>query len=96
MSLPPDLKLATMGTATITVASTALLAANPRRRYASISNSGANGVWLGFGAAAVVGSGVYVPPNGGQYIIEGENRWKGTVFGIVAAATSLCGTLELK
>lgn len=96
MSLPPDNKIATAATVTVTVANTTILAANARRRYASISNSGANGVWLGFGVAALVGSGVYVPPNGGQYIIEGDNRWKGTVTGIVAAATSLVGTLELK
>mgnify|MGYP000432060215 CR=1 FL=1 len=96
MSLPPTNRIADVSTVTVTVAGQTLLSANERRRYASISNSGANGLWLGFGAAAVVGSGVYVPPNGGQYIIEGENRWKGSVTGIVAAATSVVGMLELK
>lgn len=96
MSLPPDAKIAQHTTATVTNASTAVLAANERRRYASISNSGASGVWLAFGQAAVVGEGVYIPPNGGSYIIEGQNRWKGTVFGITAAGSSLCGMLELK
>jgi hypothetical protein len=96
MSLPATNKVSTPGTVTVGVASAALLAANPRRRWAIICNSGANGLWLGFDATAVVGTGVYVPPNGGTFTIEGENRWKGAVTGIVAAATSVVGLMELQ
>lgn len=96
MSLPPTNKIATPGTVSVGIASVAVLASNDRRRYAIICNSGANGLWLGLGVAAVVGTGIYVPPNGGTFVIEGDNRWKGAINGIVAAATSVVGTLELK
>lgn len=89
-------KVATVGTVTAGAASAALLSANDRRRYAIICNSGANGIWLGFGATAVVGTGVYVPPNGGSFVMEGNNLWRGSVTVIAAAATSVVGTLELK
>ena len=96
MSLPSTNKIATAGTLTATTSSQEILAANTRRRWAIICNSGANGLWLGFGVAAVVGTGVYVPPSGGTLVIDGDNRWQGSVTGILAAATSVIGTMELK
>ncbi len=96
MSIPSANKIATAATVTAGVASATLLAANPRRRWAMICNSGANGVWLGFDGAAVVGTGIYVAPNGGSFVIEGENRWLGSITGITAAATSVVGLMELK
>ena len=38
-----------------------LVAANSSRNYIEVSNSGANGVWLSFGSAAVAGQGTYLP-----------------------------------
>lgn len=96
MSIPSANKIATPATVTAGVASATLLAANARRRWAMISNSGANGVWINFDAAAVVGQGIYIPPNGGSFIIEGENRWLGSVTGITAAGNSVVGLMELK
>lgn len=89
-------KIATVDTLTAGAASAELLPENARRRYAIICNSGANGVWLGFGAAAIIGTGVYVPPNGGSFLMEGNNLWRGSVTAIAAAATSVVGTLELQ
>lgn len=89
-------KVATVGTLTANAASQTLLAENDRRRYAIICNSGANGVWLGFGAEAVSGSGVYVPPNGGSFVMDGDNLWRGSVTAIAPGGNSVVGTLELK
>lgn len=96
MSIPSANKVATPATVTANTTSATLLAANPRRRWAMICNSGANGLWLGFDAAAVVGTGIFVPANGGSFVIEGENRWLGSITGITTAATSVVGLMELK
>ncbi len=95
MSLPANVVSAVQYTEIVGTTSSEILPAFVRRRYASISNSGASGVWVAFGEPAVVGNGVYIPPNGGQFIIDGDNRWKGAVNGITAAGTSLCGAVDL-
>lgn len=95
MSLPANVVRSVKYTETVGTTSSEILPAFDRRRYASISNSGGQGVWIAFGEAAVVGQGVYIPPNGGQFIIDGDNRWKGAVNGITAAGSSLCGAVDL-
>lgn len=90
------LKIITPSTQTISNAgSTQLLAANSRRLYAEIVNSSDVGVWLNFGAAAVIGTGIYLGPNGWSYEINSENMWRGTVTAIAAAgAGKVVGIIE--
>lgn len=69
-------------------ASSTILAANPRRLFASIINASANGIYLGFGAPAVVGQGVYIGPNGFGWSIDPSFDWRGTVTAIAVAGAA--------
>ena len=48
-------------------ASQTVVAANANRTMVEISNAGANGLWLSFGSAAVVGQGTYLPSKATGY-----------------------------
>lgn len=84
---------AVMRSATVTTSSTIVLDINVRRRWAGIYNSSGNGVWLGFGAAALIGYGPYIPP-GGSFEIDSENLFRGPVYAIVSTGTQAVGTVE--
>lgn len=76
-------------------ASVVLIAENLRRKYAGIYNASTNGLWLGLGQAAVIGTGIYVPPNGGWFEIDHDNLWQGEIQGISAAgAANVIGVAE--
>jgi hypothetical protein len=97
MSKPTnEVKVVTHGTATIgSGASVLILAANERRRFAEIVNSSDVGIWLSLGGTAVIGTGIYLGPNGFSYEINSEHLWKGTVSGIAASgAGKIVGTTE--
>lgn len=64
-----------------------ILPANTLRKFASISNPTAVGMWIAFGQDAVVGQGEYIAPGGGSYVIDGDNMWRGAV-NVVAASGS--------
>jgi hypothetical protein len=81
------LKLITHGTASAGAASVEALAANPRRLYAEIINASDVGIWLGLGVPAVIGTGIYLGPNGFSYIIGPENMWRGAVNCIASSGT---------
>lgn len=73
------------------VASGALVAANTTRRHLILVNtSAAARVSLGFGAAAVLDSGVTLYPNGGSYEMnESEgNLYRGAINAIASAAAT--------
>lgn len=86
----------TAGTASVgSGASVELLAANDGRKWAQISNPNAVGLWLNFGAPAVIGSGPYVAPGGGAYVIDKDNLDLGAVNGIMASGGDVAvGTME--
>lgn len=63
--------------ATVGVATGVVLAANASRRMAIIVNDAADDVYLGIGAAAVVGSGIRLNANGGSVQIGG---WGGLIL----------------
>jgi hypothetical protein len=88
-------KVATAGGVTANTTSQTLLAANDRRRWAIICNTGAEDLWIGLGATAVVGQGICVAPDD-SFVMDGDNIWRGSVTGILAANTSVIGTMELK
>jgi hypothetical protein len=78
-------------------ASVEILAANPRRLAAVITNGGANAIWISLGAVAVAGTGIYLAAAGGSVELQGENLWRGSVNGIAAAgASNIVGVVELQ
>lgn len=88
--------LVTPDTAVVSnVASSVILAANDRRLYAVIVNASANGIYLGFGADAVVGEGVYIAPNGYGFEIDSDFMWRGSITAIaVAGAANTVSIME--
>lgn len=62
--------VATNTFATVGVASAEALAANVNRRCATFVNDSANTIYLAFGAAAVVGSGIRLNANGGSFTMQ--------------------------
>lgn len=66
----------------VTTASTAILAANSDRLYAIIVNASDTLIYLGIGAAAVAGKGIYLKANGGSYEINWTNLYTGAIYGI--------------
>lgn len=90
---------ATNGTKSVSSgASVELLAENSRRSFAMISNPQVVGMWVSLGSAAVIGTGIYVPPNGGAFIISEEGGlWRGSVNGIMSTGGAVAiGTVELQ
>lgn len=82
------LKVITHSTASTSTTSAQVLAANERRLYAEIVNASDTGVWLSLGtSAAVVGTGIYLAPNGYSYEINTENMWRGAVQAIAASGS---------
>lgn len=60
-----------------TTSSTTAVAANGLRTGLLLDNKSDTDVWLGFGQAAVVSSGVRIPANGGRFCCGPE--WQGDV-----------------
>lgn len=76
-------------------ASTLVLASNAKRKYAYLGGHATVGLWLNFGAAAVVGTGIYVPA-GGAYEIDGDNLYTGDIYAILASGVNqVIGIMEL-
>ncbi len=75
-------------------ASAKILDANSRRLYCEIINASDTGQWIMLGAPAVVGSGIYIAPNGFSYVMNSENMWLGEVHMICASATKAYGVIE--
>jgi hypothetical protein len=68
---------------------------NKQRKYMDIGGSQTVGMWLGFGVAAVVGSGAYIPP-GAAYVIDADNLYQGAINAILAnGGDQAIGFLEL-
>lgn len=63
-----------------------LLAANPNRLYAEITNNGAHDLWLGFGEAAVVGQGACIRRNGMRNFV-GNELYLGAIYAITDQGT---------
>ena len=72
--------------ATVGVASTEILAANPKRVDADIVNDSAEVIYLARGNDAVIGSGIRINANGGAYHIGQFNLFLGAVNAIAAKA----------
>jgi len=68
----------------VSTSSTLILAVNPNRKYALITNDGDNVVYLAFGSAAEMNKGVRMPEKSknGQFEITWNNLIVGAVYGI--------------
>lgn len=75
-------------------ASAKIMNANPRRLYAEIINASDTGMWIKLGAAAVVGEGIFIAPNGFAYVMDGNNLWQGEIYMICASTGKAYGTIE--
>lgn len=78
------------GGVTVNTTSTIVLAANASALGTILTNAGANGEYLSFGTggAAVVGTGVYLAPNGGAITLDGQMLWQGGIQAIASGGTS--------
>lgn len=89
------LRNATNGTVSLTTASQQILAVNEFRKRAIIVNGSDVGVWLSFNATAVIGTGIYLAPNGGSFEIDPEEIYTAAIHGIAASgAGKIVGTVE--
>ena len=75
--------------ATVGPGSGVVLAANPNRADADITNDGDNVVYLARGNPAVMGMGQRLNPNGGTYHIGTNNLFLGDIYGIANDETNL-------
>ncbi len=66
-----------------------VLAANPNRADADITNDSDNVVYLARGQDAVMGMGQRLNPNGGTYHIGTNNLFLGDIYGIANDETNL-------
>lgn len=96
-------KAESVGSVTVSsVSSTLVLANNPARRYAIITNTGTNFVCLSLAVAvntprtATNCTGIYLPANGGTYIIDADNLYTGPITGIANSANVVVGVAEVE
>lgn len=81
------------GQVAVGLTTTLLLAANPNRKYAHISNNSGNPVFIQFDMAAALNQGIRIPAFG-LYTIESTNLWLGTVNAVGIIAGTLIDILE--
>lgn len=79
---------------TIATTEAAILPANSRRKWASISNTGGQDVFLSFGAAAQSGKGIYLKASGGSIQINRDNLFRGEIRAVTTSSTSTLSIAE--
>jgi hypothetical protein len=93
--MPNPKRVATNGTKALTTTSAIAVAANKQRKFLEIGGSQTVGMWLGFGQAAVVGSGQYVPA-GASYVMDDDNLFVGDIHAkLISGAGETIGYVEL-
>lgn len=76
----------TADSVTAGAASVPVVAENRQRKRLEIANPTAVGMFLGLGRAAVIGEGLYIPPQSVySFSREADNLWRGAV-NIIAAS----------
>jgi hypothetical protein len=80
---------------TVTGASQVCLAANPNRQWAVLTNSSsADTIYLALGKAAVVGSGIVLPPGVG-YTFDHTNPWTSSIYAISSGSSTNLAIVEV-
>jgi hypothetical protein len=91
----PPLDNPAQGAVSVGIASTAILAANPDRRYLLLVNDSNANIYVSLGAAAVLYTGIRLNAGGGWYeMLDGQNLYTGAVNAIAAAAAKNLTYLE--
>jgi hypothetical protein len=86
----------TSGGASVTTASTALLASNATRKGSLFVNTGTAGVTLKLGATATAKTGVWLAPGGGSWDgLVGTVLWTGAVDAISDSGTNVVTVVEV-
>ena len=84
----------TSGSVTVGSSSTAVLAANPDRKSATIVNGSDEVVYLQLGATAVSGEGIYLVAAGGAFNIDHGNLFTGAINAICASGGKVVSVTE--
>lgn len=77
----------------VALTTTLLLAANPNRKYAYISNNTGSTIYIQYQASATFGVGIKLPPNT-LYTIETNNLWLGSVNAVSNTGSTLIDVFE--
>lgn len=87
MGYPTDWRIGTYTNtyATIGSDSTAVVVANPSRMHLVLVNDSTQTMYLGLGAAAVIGSGIRLNASGGSFEISETNLYCGAINAITAS-----------
>ena len=93
MAMEHSFKESTIANVAVEQVSIQLLASVSGRKFATISNSGNEDVWLGLGVTAELNKGMLLPP-GFTLTIDGDRPFTGIVYGISASGSNNCGTSE--
>lgn len=80
-----DFSSGTATKVTIGATSTTVLAANEARRYCVLCNDSAEEMYISFGVAAVMNSGIRLNREGGVIEITGEKPFRGAIYAICAS-----------
>ncbi len=75
-------------TTNVTDVNTTIIAANPDRTSAIITNVGKQDVWAACDADAVFGEGILLSRNGGSMVIDSTTFTEGPITGICASGKS--------
>lgn len=75
----------------VTTASTAVIGADATRGYLLIQNKGPENVYMGFGAPAVIGSGVIIGAGGNYEALKAATN---SVFAVAATGSTTLATLR--
>jgi hypothetical protein len=81
--------------ASVGVTSGSALAANASRKGLVLVNTSANYISLGFGAAAVLYSGITLNPSGGTFVMDEFTFCTSQIYAVASGATSNLGIQEM-
>jgi hypothetical protein len=73
---------------------TQILAANPNRQFAILTNDGTQVVYLGLADPATTHNGYRMEP-GGTFVISNIIPWTGVVYGIASSGTQVICVMEV-
>ncbi len=82
------------GQTSVGATTTAILATNDNRHWASIVNDSDETIYLGLGTAAILNQGIRLNANGGSYNINAVNLFTGAINGISTSGSKVVTKVE--